>query len=153
MRLVKVYARVIQLLSVLSGSLFAWAFWYLLSNAKLAFDGPEPNSMAYFRELERSERLMVLSVGAFLILSCAGFLASLALYRGHNSGRVGVTAVLAGVSLMSAVDWHFEGVGRDLLTLAALVAFTAFSVWLLFFNGSVAQVFRTSGESRAPNQS
>ena len=152
MRLVKVFARVIQLLSVLSGSLFAWALLYLLSNPKLSFDGPEPNSMAYFRQLERSELLTVLSVGVFLILSCAGFLASLALYRGQNSGRLGVTAVLAGVLLMSVVDWHFEGVGRDLLTLAALGTFAAFSVWLLFFNGSVAQVFRASGVSRAPNQ-
>lgn len=152
MRLVKIFARVIQLLSVLSGSLFAWAFWHLLSNPRLAFDGPEPNSMAYFLEMERSELLVVLSAGVFLLLSCAGFLASLPLYRGQNSGRLAVTAVLGGVLVMSLVDWLFEGTGRDVLALLTVGASTAFSVWLLFFHRSVAAVFRTHKVQRAPNR-
>ena len=139
----KTFALAVVILFALSGAIFAWILWALLSDPVLWFDGPEPNTIEYFLTLDRVALLTFVSVAVFLVLSVAGLVAALALYQGRNAGRVGVAIVMASVLVMSTVDWILEGTTRDLITLAAVATAVLFSEWLLFFFQPVAAVFRS----------
>jgi hypothetical protein len=140
--MVKAFALAVQVISLLGSAIFAWILWYLLANPPLWMDGPEPNTVEYFLALDRWELLGFVSVGVFLLLSVAGLLSALALYRGRDVGRVGVASVMASVLVMASIDWILEGSTRDLLTLAAVGAMVFFSEWVLFFFPPVANVFK-----------
>lgn len=111
MRRVRTIAAAFFLASLLSTTFFAWALRYLLTNAPMWFDGPEPNTIRFFVELSAWEQLTYLSVAAYLAPSICGVMFASTFYRGRRAGRIGLAMVMVGFLGVATVDWVLAGGG------------------------------------------